>query len=130
MLLKSLGRLGLNFMNVFESLPRSIKSLYVHALQSYIWNKVVSRRMKEHGLKLVLHDLVGVKGKIDPKEEKPNEDEEDEVDEEGGEEEKVEIIEVTKENIDKYTIFDVVAPLYGPSAEIPKTSIIFQYIQD
>ena len=59
----------MNYQNVFESLPRSIKSLYVHALQSYIWNKVVSRRIKTYGTNLVLHDLVGIKTKNEQKEE-------------------------------------------------------------
>jgi tRNA pseudouridine13 synthase len=39
-----------------------MKTLYCHALQSYLWNKIVSRRIREHGAeKLVLGDLVGVK---------------------------------------------------------------------
>ncbi len=53
MLFKGLARYGKNFQNVFDSLPRSIKTLYCHALQSYIWNKIVSRRLKNYGLKLV-----------------------------------------------------------------------------
>lgn len=59
MVFKALARVGKNFSNVFESLPRSFKSLYLHALQSYIWNKIVSRRLREHGLQLVVGDLVG-----------------------------------------------------------------------
>ena len=53
--------MGDNFINVFETLPRSIKSLYAHALQSYLWNRIVSSRIKEYGLKLVVGDIVGVK---------------------------------------------------------------------
>lgn len=32
--------------------------LYIHGYQSYIWNCVVSRRLKEFGLKPVVGDLV------------------------------------------------------------------------
>jgi tRNA pseudouridine13 synthase len=53
-------------------LPRSVRSLYTHALQSFIWNKIVSRRIKEYGLKLIINDLVGIKkaDKKGPTEEK------------------------------------------------------------
>jgi tRNA pseudouridine13 synthase len=32
--------------------------IYGHSLQSFIWNKVVSRRIKEFGTELVIGDLV------------------------------------------------------------------------
>ncbi len=56
----SLHRLGRNYNNVFDSLPRMWKSLYGHALQSYLFNRIVSRRISEHGLKVVIGDLVAV----------------------------------------------------------------------
>lgn len=59
MLFRGLDRHGLNFQNVFESLPRSIKTLYCHSLQSYLWNRMVSRRIKQHGLVVVKGDIIG-----------------------------------------------------------------------
>jgi tRNA(Glu) U13 pseudouridine synthase TruD len=38
-----------------------MKTLYCHALQSFIWNKSVSRRIRDYGLSLVEGDLVGIK---------------------------------------------------------------------
>lgn len=60
-LFQGLQRYGENYYNVFENLPRSMKTLYCHALQSYLWNKITSKRLREHGKKLVVGDLVGVK---------------------------------------------------------------------
>jgi tRNA pseudouridine13 synthase len=40
-----------------------MKTLYCHALQSYVWNKVVSRRIRDYGLVLVEGDIVGVHSK-------------------------------------------------------------------
>lgn len=60
-LFAGLARLGTNFCSVFESLPRNSRMIYGHALQSYIWNKAVSRRVKEHGPGLCIGDLVAVR---------------------------------------------------------------------
>jgi tRNA pseudouridine13 synthase len=40
-----------------------MKTLYCHALQSYIWNKIVSRRIRDHGLALVEGDIIGIHSK-------------------------------------------------------------------
>lgn len=46
LIFKGLHKMGESYQNIFETLPRSIKSLYAHALQSYVWNRVVSKRIK------------------------------------------------------------------------------------
>lgn len=38
-----------------------MKTLYLHSLQSYLWNRMVSRRITDHGLKVQVGDLVGKK---------------------------------------------------------------------
>ena len=58
---QGLAKHGENYYNVFENLPRSMKTLYCHALQSFLWNKLTSRRLREHGKQLVVGDLVGVR---------------------------------------------------------------------
>ena len=51
--------------NALDALPRTMKMLYVHAYQSYIWNCMVTIRLqKKGGLKLMVGDLV-----LAPKEE-------------------------------------------------------------
>jgi tRNA pseudouridine13 synthase len=56
---KGLKRFGKNYQNVFESLPRSIKTLYPHSLQSYIFNKMLTSRINQFGIEVVEGDLVG-----------------------------------------------------------------------
>ena len=44
-------------------IPKNTRLMYVHSYQSYLWNRVVSRRIREHGLQLVAGDLV-LKGEM------------------------------------------------------------------
>lgn len=39
------------------ALPRSSRSLYVHAYQSLVFNRVASRRAQSHGLRVLVGDL-------------------------------------------------------------------------
>ncbi|KAK6748486.1 hypothetical protein RB195_001231 [Necator americanus] len=47
---------------ITEALPINLRSLYVHAYQSLLWNKVVSRRVNEKGTAVTSDDL-GKNGK-------------------------------------------------------------------
>lgn len=47
-----------NPLGVLDSVPRNIRLIYIHAYQSFIWNHVLSRRMKEFGTDVVVGDLV------------------------------------------------------------------------
>lgn len=38
-----------------------MKTLYLHSLQSYLWNRIVTRRLVEYGMKVQKGDVVGKK---------------------------------------------------------------------
>lgn len=38
-----------------------MKTLYLHSLQSYLWNRIASKRITQHGFSLKIGDLVGKK---------------------------------------------------------------------
>lgn len=39
-------------------IPRHLRSMYLHAWQSYVWNRVASARVQRHGLCVIEGDLV------------------------------------------------------------------------
>ena len=105
-----------DFVGALEGLPRQQRLLYCHAFQSYIWNKVVSRRIKDHGLKVMKGDLVF----------KKNPTNEDTV------ASKDDLIE-TVENVEDYTIHDIVIPIPGMKVKYPDNEVkdwFEQYLEE
>ena len=88
-----------------ESLPRPQRLLYCHAYQSYIWNKVVSKRIKNHGLKVLKGDLVFKKKDVDQISES-----------------KEDLVE-TVEDQANYTIQDVLIPIPGTKVKFPDNEV-------
>jgi tRNA pseudouridine13 synthase len=81
-----------NYLNAIQSLPSSNVQLYLHAVQSLVFNMVLSERVKQHGLHVMVGDLVEV-----------------------GED--VAIVE-TEEQAAQYSINDVVLTLVGNSVKL------------
>ena len=82
-----------------DEIPRQQRLLYCHAYQSFLWNKVVSRRIRAYGMKVLVGDLVKKKDG-------------DTVEENGEQRSKEEFIEHV-EDPDSYTIHDIIIPILG-----------------
>ncbi|XP_063984046.1 pseudouridylate synthase 7 homolog isoform X2 [Diachasmimorpha longicaudata] len=58
-LLRGLVNCGMNNpQGALDALPRNARTMYIHAYQSFVWNHLVSRRIKELGNKPIVGDLV------------------------------------------------------------------------
>ncbi|MES1902753.1 MAG: multisubstrate pseudouridine synthase 7, partial [Paramarteilia canceri] len=68
-------------------IPRNSRTLYIHAVQSLIWNKVVSYRLKTFGDEIFVGDLIMDVNKKQ--------------------------YSILKEDIDKYTLNDIYIPIIG-----------------
>ncbi|XP_055844519.1 pseudouridylate synthase 7 homolog [Episyrphus balteatus] len=137
-----------DYANALRKIPRNMLLLYTHAYQSLIFNRIASKRVKEHGLKLMVGDLVyrnqdeldeialetdselpvavpdqedGGDGEGDEKEN--NDDSEKPKEAESSFKQKVKAL--TEEDIasGKYTVFDVVIPLPGHDITYPANEL-------
>lgn len=106
LLLQGLASQGSNnYCNALVSIPRNTRLMYVHSYQSYVWNTMVSRRIHQFGLTPVVGDLVFDNSDCSARD--PD-----------GSRERPHVI--TAENINNYTIHDVVMPLPGYDIMYPE----------
>ncbi|CAI2361379.1 unnamed protein product [Moneuplotes crassus] len=99
------------FRNAFDSIARNTRIIYIHAYQSYIWNKVTSTRFEKFGTQVLVGDLVS--STFDNTEEIYEDNDKDK-------DYNKNIKFVTEENIKDFTIFDVVMPMIGKSIQLPE----------
>jgi tRNA pseudouridine13 synthase len=102
-IVNSLARDPLNYEKAFSCINKTMRMMFIHAVQSYLWNHVVSNRIETFGGKVLEGDLV----LADP----------NSIDGEGI----PEILVVSGEDIsaNKYTLTDVVVPLIGSKTRDP-----------
>ncbi|CCA66620.1 related to PUS7-pseudouridine synthase [Serendipita indica DSM 11827] len=109
-----------NLIGALSSIPRNLRMMYVHAYQSYVWNAIVSERIKRYGLDgPIVGDIVyeekisdgesdhaptgrGGRGGYKPQRRPPR---------------KVKVL--SWEDLANYTIFDVLMPLPGTDVAYP-----------
>ncbi|XP_060966434.1 multisubstrate pseudouridine synthase 7 [Cannabis sativa] len=134
-----------NHLQALKAIPRTLRMMYVHSYQSYLWNHAASTRVQKHGTDHVVvgdlvyckeHDIEKAKeiGNAECEEEDPNDTlEAHELDEISDtvlpEEKKNPVKAVTAEDIlnGNYTIDDVVLPLPGSRVIFPTNDIAQVY---
>ncbi|KAJ7781116.1 pseudouridine synthase [Mycena metata] len=135
-----------NAMGALSTIPRNLRLMYVHAYQSYVWNAIVSERIRTYGAERpIVGDLVfdttpeedvsmpdALDGEAPPVEddkEIPAAEDEKEAPEDPSLSRSRQrskrpwvapkIKTLTEEDLDKYTIFDVLMPLPGTDVAYP-----------
>ncbi|EPQ59476.1 tRNA pseudouridine synthase D [Gloeophyllum trabeum ATCC 11539] len=132
-----------NAFGALQTIPKNLRLMYVHAYQSYLWNAIVSERIRMYGAdKPVVGDLVfdtdepakadedgaepiavvGPEGDIAAASvpaEKTAKDKKPRRKREWKAKEPHRVKTLTAEDVDKYTIFDVVMPLPGRDVAYP-----------
>ena len=103
-IVSSLSKKPLDYKRAFDAVSKQMRSMFLHAYQSYLWNKVASMRVQTGGYSAQVGDLVltedkssgtsGLKGKS------------------------VKIL--TADDVQNYDITDVVLPLAGSKVAFPE----------
>ena len=105
-ILEKLAKVGANdYLNAFSTIPRTTRMLYLHALQSFIWNKAISIRIDKYQNTICIHIYIYVVPGDVIKVKKG---------EKGGDE-IVESIQI--EDIKQYSIYDIYMPIIGYKAK-------------
>ncbi|KAF2077181.1 hypothetical protein CYY_001502 [Polysphondylium violaceum] len=131
--------------DAFFNIPRTMRMLYTHAYQSYIWNHMASKRIELYGLKAVVGDLVIVSEEeknpkpsaateSDDKEKADAEPVEQDIeqDETSLSKKVIKVGYVTEQDVldNKYSIFQVVLPIIGSTVDLPKNEIAEAYMKE
>ncbi|KAF4666124.1 hypothetical protein FOL46_003267 [Perkinsus olseni] len=128
-----------------QQLPTPTLSLYVHSLQSFVWNHAVTHRLEAYGPTIVVGDIVlsntrddTGKGDNDDEQQGPatttaSSDDDDTTEDDGclkgahsDDDEGMtrtdnrKVVHITVDNISDYSIYDVVLPLPGSNTEYPE----------
>ncbi|XP_070557644.1 pseudouridylate synthase 7 homolog [Ptychodera flava] len=109
MLLRALIKHGSKdqLVKALYAIPKNTRLMYVHSYQSHVWNCMVSKKVKLHGLKVTVGDLVQ---SDDQKSDGKNS-----------------VVEITADNIDKFSIYDVLLPMPGYDVRYPANEVYEWY---
>lgn len=102
-----------DWQNAIMAIPRGLRSMYLHAYQSFVWNHVVSARIERHGFAVLAGDLVEVASTTDTGR---------------GDGELSPVRALTAEEVSAHSIFDIVLPLPGFAVNYPSNDLLAEYV--
>ncbi|KAF9495417.1 tRNA pseudouridine synthase D [Pleurotus eryngii] len=130
-----------NAMGALSTIPRNLRLMYVHAYQSYVWNAIVSERIRTYGPdKPVVGDLImeATQETPDPDNMEVDDEERNDTAEAGtshsGKKSKKPFVPpkikiLAEEDLEKYSIFDIIMPLPGTDVAYPGGELGEKYRQ-
>ncbi|KAJ6628742.1 pseudouridine synthase [Mycena sp. CBHHK59/15] len=123
-----------NAMGALSTIPKNLRLMYVHAYQSYVWNAIVSERIRTYGAERpiageLVFDTAPDEDVImpDAQDGEVDDEKEDATDRLSSRARKgskrawvaPRIKTLTEDDLEKYTIFDVIMPLPGTDVAYP-----------
>ena len=115
-----------DFAGALMSITRGLRSMFLHAYQSYVWNHAASKRWELHGDKVVKGDLV-IADTDAPDADNRNADDDDDVihpvEDEDGAVVRARALSAEEASSGKFTISDVVLPSPGYDVIYPDNEI-------
>ncbi|KAF5390713.1 hypothetical protein D9757_002685 [Collybiopsis confluens] len=122
-----------NALGAISTIPRNLRLMYVHAYQSYVWNAVVSERIKMHGVEEpVVGDLVfevdpDTKSELEGRSVDDDDSKSTDGDLSNRSRKKLarkpwtppKVKTLTEEDVDNYSMLDVIMPLPGTDVAYP-----------
>lgn len=131
-LLQGLKRFGESqLLQAITVLPRNTRKMYVHAYQSYVWNTVASKRIRELGDKPCTGDLVFMKTYKDRTESQVEEPPLKRQCLDGKPESctPASVVPLSNEDVHRFTLHDVILPLPGHDIMYPENECKSWYKQ-
>lgn len=118
-----------DFVGALIHITRGLRSMYLHACQSHVWNHAASRRWELHGEKVIKGDLVIVETEATPQISGQDQDGDDIINPvnpvEDGDDIPLQARPLTEEEAasGKYTVYDIVLPTPGYDVIYPDNEI-------
>ncbi|RVD87530.1 uncharacterized protein DFL_001759 [Arthrobotrys flagrans] len=114
-----------DYLGALQKIPRNLRLMFVHAYQSYVWNAIVSERLKRYGTTIRAGDLVVISAEEAAASNPVADPNEEEFGQEANEERFVRARPVTEEEVaaGKFTIYDVVIPSPGWDVTYPQNDL-------